>query len=316
MTDFGQLKSLDLRTIWPHEASDFTPWLATNLAALGNALGMELELEEREASVGDFSVDVLARDLGTGHRVIIENQLAQTDHDHPGKLLTYAAGFDASVVVWICERVRDEHRQALEWLNQRTDSDTQFFGVVVELIQIDDSRPAYNFKPVVFPNEWQKAKRSRRATTQSGKGEAYRVFFQGLIDELRDKHRFTGARLGQPQNFYAFASGISGLHYGASFAHGDRVRVELYIDMGHAERNKELFDNLCEDKGATDQEYGTGLDWERLDDKQASRIATYRSGSIDAGPEELAEIQAWVVENLLIMKSTFGPRVRKQFLSA
>ena len=94
------------------------------------------------------------------------------------------------------------------------------------------------------------------------------------------------------------------------------MRVDLYIDMGHAERNKELFDNLCEDKGATDQEYGTGLDWERLDDKQASRIATYRSGSIDAGPEELAEIQAWVVENLLIMKSTFGPRVRKQFLSA
>jgi hypothetical protein len=197
---FGKIKKLNPRDIWPKEAKDFTPWLADNIGSLGEALGMELGLTDMEAAVGDFSLDLLAKDLGSGHTVIIENQLTQTDHDHLGKLLTYAAGYSASTVVWIAEVVRDEHRQALEWLNQRTDEDTQFFGVVIEVFKIDDSKPAYSFKPVVSPSEWQKAKRRHAGGTVSAKGELYRNYFQALIDELREKYQFTNAKIGQPQN--------------------------------------------------------------------------------------------------------------------
>ena len=140
---------------------------------------MELELEEREASVGEFSLDLLATDLGTGRTVVIENQFGVTDHDHLGKLLTYAGGFDAATIVWLGEKIREEHRQALEWLNRRTDADTQFFGVIAEILQIDDSKPAYNFRAVVFPNEWQKTRRGTKPV--SSKSDAYRDYFQRLI---------------------------------------------------------------------------------------------------------------------------------------
>ena len=229
MDQFGVLKRIDPRQAWPHEGSHFSPWLAEHLAELGEALKMEVELQSREAPVGDFSLDLLARDVGRDRIVIIENQLAATDHDHLGKLITYAAGFDAGVVIWIATEIREEHRQAIDWLNQHTETGVEFFAVLLELLQIDESRPAYSFRPVAFPNSWRKTNVPVNGTV-SERGEKYRRFFQNLIDELRKKHRFTNARAAQPQNWYSFASGTTGVTYGANFAQGGRVRTEVYIE--------------------------------------------------------------------------------------
>ena len=132
MPDFGELKSVDIRVLWPHEARDFTPWLTENINLLSDALGMELEVTARETDVGNFSLDLLAKDLGSGCPVVIESQFGATNRDHLGKVITYAAGVDATAVVWGTESVRDEHRQVLEWLNRRTDAEIRFFVVVVE----------------------------------------------------------------------------------------------------------------------------------------------------------------------------------------
>ena len=129
----GRIEKADLRNAWPHEAADFTPWLVDHVSELGAVSGLELELQSSEAPVGTLSLDLLARDTGTNRAVIIENQLEPTDHDHLAKLLTYAGGYDANVIVWVAKDFRDEHRQALDWLNQHTDEDTEFFGVVVEV---------------------------------------------------------------------------------------------------------------------------------------------------------------------------------------
>lgn len=307
----SKIKRLSLRDAWSREAGDFTPWLAENIEELGAALGMELELEAREASVGDFSLDLLAKDLGTGRTVVIENQLTQTDHDHLGKLVTYAAGFGASVVVWISEAIREEHRQALEWLNQRTDTETEFFGVVVELLQIEGcSNPAYDFRPVVFPNEWQKVKRSQTTGRVSSKGEAYRQYYQPLIDELREKHRFTGARIAQPQSWYAFSAGTSGVPVSAVFAGDGTVRVELYIDLGILEANKALFDWLHAQEESIEKQCGFPLQWDRLEAKRAARVYVSRPGSIESTSEELEQIRKWQIEKLLIFKKVFSPLVK------
>ena len=118
MRQLGTLKEIqDLRTAWPHEAKDFTPWLASNIALLGEAIGIDIEVQETESSVGDFSVDIYAEDADTGKTIVIENQLGDTDHDHLGKLITYASGKGADLVIWVVKHAREEHRSAIEWLN-------------------------------------------------------------------------------------------------------------------------------------------------------------------------------------------------------
>ncbi len=295
--DFGKLNKEPLRNIWSREDSNFTPWLAKNIDELGKALGMDLELIKTEVSVGDFFLDILAKDLGSGKSVVIENQLTPTDHDHLGKLLTYAAGFDAAIVIWISDTMRDEHRQAMDWLNQRTDSETSFFAVVVEVLKIDDSKPAFNFKLVVFPNEWQKNKKRQI----SNKGEKYQNYFQNLIDTLRDTHKFTSAKTGTSKSWYSFASGVSGLSYGANFSHGGKARSELYISLGDQDKNKYIFDQLLNIKDDLERELGE-LSWEPLDNKIASRIALYRDGSIEDSEARLEEIKKWHIDRLLKLK--------------
>lgn len=310
MPSFGNLRRLTPREMWPNEAYDFTPWLAQNIPLLGATLGLELELKAREADVGDFSLDLLATDLGSGRVVIIENQLTPTDHDHLGKLLTYAAGYDASVVVWISERIREEHRQTLEWLNQRTAEDTEFFGVVIEVLQIDESRPALNFLPVVFPNSWRKGHTKPRDAEPSSRGVAYQAFFQALLDELRETHQFTSARAAQPQSWQTYSTGVSGLKYASAFSLDKHFRVELYIDYGDQSVNKAFFTFMESEKEAICAELGMTLEWERLEEKRASRIAVYREGSIESTEEHLAALRAWAIDTLLKFRSVFGPRLR------
>lgn len=154
----GQIEKVCLREVWPHEALDFTKWLSEsdNLELLSEAVGIELELVETESSVGSFNVDIFADEAGTGRKVVIENQLEEANHDHLGKIITYAAGKDAEVVIWIVAHARDEHKQAIEWLNQHTDSDFGFFLVEIQLWRIGESDPAPRFQVVERPNEWTK----------------------------------------------------------------------------------------------------------------------------------------------------------------
>lgn len=308
-TGFGNLARVDLRTLWPHEALDFTPWLAQNLTLLGEALGMDLELIMQESPVGPFSLDLLCRDLGRDRPVIIENQVEQTDHDHLGKLITYAAGHDASVAIWIASAFREEHRQALDWLNQRSDVATEFFGVVAEALQIDDSRPACHFRLVAFPNDWRKTKIAQADGPPSTKALAYQAFFQDVMDRLREEHHFTKARKAQPQSWYSFTSGVNGIAYALAFGKGG-FRAEVYIDRPDAAWNLWLFDTLERNRADIEAEFGSPLTWERLDAKRACRIYTTRAVTIDDPAADLDEAQVWAIQALLRLRLVFDQRCR------
>lgn len=156
LSQISELEAVDLKEVWPNEAGDFTPWLAKrgNLESLGEILGLELELEGTEESVGDFKADIVCTADGGESKVLIENQLADTDHRHLGQTLTYAAGLNAVTVIWIARKFRDEHRAAIDWLNEITNERFSFFGMEVKLWKIDGSRPAHQFSIVSRPNDW------------------------------------------------------------------------------------------------------------------------------------------------------------------
>jgi len=299
--EFGQIHYLDIRDNFPHEAIDFTPWLSENIQLLGDILGLDLELKEREASVGNFSCDIHAIDLTSNRQVVIENQLDQTDHTHLGQLLTYAAGLEAGVVVWIAKEIRDEHRAALDWLNRKTPPDLDFFAIVPEIFKIDDSRPCFVLKPIVFPNDWRRDIVSSEEQDPNSRASRYKSFFQTVINEARIQG-YKGAKNALPQNWVRFSSLSSQVGLYVAFNRNNKAKVEFYFESKNKEVNKRRFDKLKEKQTEIDALTNNELTWERLDQNIGSRIAFYLDGSIDMTPEDLENLSKVIQIKLNLMR--------------
>jgi hypothetical protein len=323
MTDtaLGSLVWLDPRHVWKSEPYHFTPWLRENIELLGQALGLEIDPDvQQEVAVGLFSADLLGTDLGSSAGILIENQLDQTDHSHLGQLITYASGLGTDILIWISTKVREEHRQALTWLNERTSEDTYFFGVEIELLQIDNSNPAPHFKVVVEPNEWQKQTartgKSGTGTEPTEKQAQYRAFWADVIGKIRERDpnfTSTSPERAPRHNWCSFSAGRQGFQDNLSFGWVDGqsvVRAELYIDTGDKEQTKAAFDALSQDRDAIDAEFQEPLRWDRRDDIRACRIYTTRPGNIADDLQALAEYQDWLVERAFRIRAVFGHRVK------
>ncbi len=320
--NLAKIERVDLREAWPNEAQDFTPWLAENIAELGEALGMDLELQQTEAAVGGYSLDVLATDLNQNRPVIIENQLEQTNHDHLGKLLTYAAGYDANVIVWLTREFRDEHRQALDWLNQRTGEDTEFFGVVVELFKIGNSPYAPYFKVVATPNEWRKSRvqSSSRQDPLSPRHELSRTFRLSLVEKMRGNGILVRAyRRLSPARYIVIEHPLSRAWYAAIW-HDGKPGLELYVDKRGDEGpqwNQMIFQALEQDR----ESIGVALVDSKLDEwdawepaagkKRHTRVAIYRDGNVFQDTESWDEFQDWMVQKLFLFRKVFTPRLQE-----
>ena len=175
-TTFGELTEVDLRKAWPHEAHNFTPWLAKNLERLSEAIGIHLETETIEAPVGEFAGDILATGP-EGQSVLIENQLEWSDHTHLGQIMTYLAGLDARVVVWIARDFTEPHLSALQWLNRHTENEFAFFAVKLRVVRIADSPLAPIFEVIAKPNNWERQVRHERTATSTELVERRREFW-------------------------------------------------------------------------------------------------------------------------------------------
>ncbi len=234
MNKLGKMTKIeDLRMVWPNEPLDFTKWLAEeeNLSLLGDTIGLELKLERQESPVGDFKVDIYAKDTD-GRNVIIENQLETTNHDHLGKLITYASGKGAEVIVWVVKRARDEHRQAIEWLNKCTDPKIGFFLLEIELWQIGNSEKAPRFNIVEKPNDWSKTLKLKEGLSDTNllKFDFWTGFNESMSSNKNFTHNFR-LRKATSNHWYDLSIGSSAYHICLTInTKEQRIGSEIYID--------------------------------------------------------------------------------------
>lgn len=302
----SKLVQVPLRDVWKHEALHFTQWLAMpeNIQLLGEVIGVDIIETQSEVGVGQFFVDILATDEND-RQIVIENQLGPTDHDHLGKIITYAAGLDADVVVWIVERAREEHEQAITWLNEHTTERANFFLLQIEAWKIGDSLPAPRFNIIARPNDWAKAVKQ---TAAAGNVTELKLRQQAFFERVREYGGENAKYVKSwpkpsPQHWYDIATGSSQAHIDLTVnSIQKRVAVGLYIND-----NKELFAKLEAQREEIEEQLGAELDWQELPQKKASRLILSRPGDF-ADDMQSQELVAWMVNSADSFAKVFPPR--------
>lgn len=293
----------DLRTVWPHEAQDFTPWLSQdeNILLLADAVGIDITVEETEAAVGDFYVDILASETGTERRIIIENQLEETNHDHLGKLITYAAGKSADVIIWVVKRAREEHKAAIEWLNNHTDEKIGFFLCEIKLYRIGTSEPAVKFDVIEKPNDWAKeVKKSESIRPIQQQRYDYWVAFQDYAFQNPLFSKFFNRRKPSLDHWMNFSIGSSACHLAVSqIQKRNELVVELYIN-----EDKDLFRTLLQNKVAIETEAELKFDWRELPNRKASRIIIEHLVEFEDRSQWNMQFD-WIIDVMIRMRKAF-----------
>jgi len=307
--ELGKLQKVDLRKAWKHEALDFTNWLAKdeNLGLLSDEIGIGLQVIQTEASVGKFNVDILAEEENTGRKVVIENQLETTDHSHLGQVITYASGYDAEIIIWIVKDVRDEHKQAIDWLNEHTDEKINFFAIKMELWQIGNSPFAPKFQIISKPNDWAKA--IKKSTGQSALTDTKLLqldFWNKFKEYAQSNNSKLRLRKAYPQHWYDISFGSSEAHISLTInSQSNQIACEVYIP-----NSKDLFYELEKQKDKIEQELDMKLEWMALEGKKASRIKISSEADINDS-EKWNEYFEWLENTASKFQKVFLKNVNR-----
>lgn len=311
-TELGTLQRVELRDVWAHEQYHFTPWLAedANLAALGDVLGLELELTGLEVSVGPYAADIVCTDARTQTPVLIENQLAKTDHSHLGQILTYAAGLEAKTVIWVASSFTDEHRAAIDWLNKITLEDWQFFAIEIQLWRIGTSAPAPRFNIVCQPNDWSRAVREEAAKAEaSSPGQAFRLQFWTAFRDWRAARKLPAPKPAA-YTWQNHSVGRTGFVLEAVVRQEKKeLGVRLYINCADLPI-KGVFRYLQARQDAIQAALGFTLAWEEMPGQKGSVIHAVKSAAPLDDETRWAECHEWLSNTLARMDAVFRPLIK------
>lgn len=288
--ELGRLKTVDVRGVWAREDRDFTPWLLANSERLSEALGIDVELHQAEHAVGTFSLDLLGKIPGSDEVLIVENQLQESDHKHLGQLMTYAGGTDAHTVVWIATSFREEHRSAMDWLNENTNEGVRFFAVEITAVQIDDSVPAPLFKVVAKPNDWGKSvKASAQSSVANERSVAYRDFWALYLAKVRETYpSWTSASGDYYQSWLVMKSGYPNIYFPTVF---NRQGLYAGIETQDAEHN--LYGCFLPAKESIEQSFGGPLIWEEIEGRKICKVGDALLGDESGNKVDIMNRDEW-----------------------
>jgi hypothetical protein len=310
----GKIEKVEVRELWANESGEFTPWLAApeNIKSLGEAIGLELEVERTEVAVGPYSADIVAKEGANDSYVVIENQLGKSDHDHLGKLLTYGSALGASTVIWIAGNFTEEHRKALDWLNDNTTEDVSFLGIELELFKIDNSLPAVRFNVVSRPTV---ELRTVKGTSREGLSEGRLLqleFWTAFEEKLRATRTVPSTQTPKPRYWFNVSLGKSGVFL-SNIANTWDKRIGLRIYMRGYIADQAL-GQLLKEKDAIEKEIGEQLKWNPHPEKSDKTILLDRPADLSI-KEKWPEYLDWLVEKTIQFRNAFGPRLKKMDLS-
>ena len=305
--NLGRLERVDIREIWAHEALDFTPWLAKeeNLKLLGDTIGIELELVAVEVAVGPFRADILCKSKKGGYSVLIENQLEQSDFGHLGQILTYASGLNTVVIIWIAKHINEQHRAALDWLNDITPKGINFLGLEIEAWKIGDSDVAPKFNIVSKGNDWKIFVRQLMDQDLSVLLQDYVNYWTQFGDYVIEKGSIIKPRKPQPTYFMSMAIGRTGFELVAGM---DYNAIVASINIS-TEESKEHFAALLQDRAEIENEIGEELVWNPGEGKHYCSIELRR----ECDPTDKTDWAAqheWFLEKLEKLHKAFYQRIR------
>lgn len=300
----GKLTEVDVRDLWKHEQYDFSNWLAKeeNIKLLDDEIGLTLMDINKEVYIGSYRCDLVAKDETTGQIVIIENQLEATNHDHLGKIITYAAGLDAKTIIWIVKEAREEHKAAIEWLNNNSSEEIGFFLIELHAYKINDSLPAPMFKVVEKPNNFTKTSKQNYSDKELNRSQNERLmFWEEFNTVIVAKGKPFSVRKPTTDHWYDVAIGTSEAHLAINLVNKEnKIVLELYILD-----NKNLFDHIYEDKEKIENTLQMSFSWERLDGKKASRIKHDVLGLDFSNHSNYPQLMDECIEKILKMRDVF-----------
>ena len=302
--ELSRLQPVELRDIWPTEDQHFTPWLAKekNLTLLGETLDMELEFEAQEVHVGDFRADILCKSEDDS-RVLIENQLEETDHDHLGKILTYSAGLNAHTVIWVAKKFRDEHRAALDQQNEITDDRFSYFGIEIKVWKIENSKPAPQFEIISKPNDW-----SRSISPPSDDWKT--KFWFKLNEHFGETNLNYNIRRPGSKNSVNFGLGNPDEYLLEARLSQQKKRIGIRLNL-KGEYAEAYFHLLKEQQNDIEINFGEELEWEELPHRKSCVVALHKSGANPQAEDDWKNQHEWMASRLTKFDDVFRDRLQE-----
>lgn len=305
----GKLERVPLREVWVHEAYDFTQWLEQNIDVVNDALGLEIISVDREQAAGKFSIDLVGEDQ-FGRKLIIENQLEKSDHDHLGKLITYVTAMQAQAAIWIVKEPRPEHVAAIGYLNQALDTD--FYMVKVEAVRIGDSPPAPLLTLISGPS--QEAKDVGMVRKEFAERYAVRNrWWTELIERSKPLTKLHAHITPGDYSWIGVSSCFRGLNFNYSVQQGSR-NAELWIDRGKdsEQENKALFDQLASNQAEVDAAFGGLLIWDRMEGRRACVIrCKLNDGGYKSPDDQWNTLQDSQIDAMIRLERALKPYINR-----